>query len=282
MGVAVGLGEFVRPVAVVPVFVIALLVGLMGSDGYAGPVSLAQIALAATILTTATVVGDTLNQVSDIAEDSVHPTKQDRPVPRGSVSPFRVTAYGVLTWLLLIAIAVLLLPELFTLALVLILVFVWLYTFMRGKERLGWNQLALSTPRGAIGFAAAWVVHGSLLSPVLWSLLAVSVPYVILANESRNIGPDREADLAVGVQNITTVYGEGTARIVVLAGLLWPLVPVVALSLWAWSPWFWVLAVPGAIGVVGFRRLSPGALWRTFYLGLALIPVAFALGMFAH
>lgn len=277
-----GIGEFVRPVAIVPVFVIALLVGLMGSGGYAGPFALAQTFLAAGILTTATVVGDSLNQVTDLEEDSVHPTKQDRPVPRGEVSPFRVTAIGVLVWLLLVVIALVFLPNLFALALVLILVFVWLYDFLRWKEKLGLNQLALSTPRGGIGFAAAWVVHGSLYSPILWAMLSVSVPYVLLANEARNIGPDRDADLAAGVQNITTVFGEERARLVVLAGLLWPVVPLLALGLWHSNPFAWILLAPGLVGLWGYRRLVPGALWRVFYVGLALIPLAFALGLFVR
>ena len=272
--------RLVRPVAVVPVFVVALMMSLIAAGAHPGAAAFARGILAAAILSAVTVVGDTLNQVSDVAEDAVHPTKQDRVVPGGEVSPFRTTAYCVLAWLVAVVIGLLLLTPTFVFLLVLVLIFVWLYTFGRWKERLGLNQLALSTPRGALGFAAAWSVNGPIIAHGLWVVLAVTVPYVLMANEVRNLGDDREADLSAGVQNITTVWGEGAGRAVTLAGLLWPVLPLLSLGLYRSNPGAWLLAVPGIAGIVGYRRWPPFRLWAVFYAGLGLIPVVFALGLF--
>jgi len=272
--------RLVRPVAVAPVFVVALTMSLIAAGRHPTEPDVLRGLLAAALLSVVTVVGDTINQVSDVEEDSVHPTKQDRLVPSGAISPFRTTAYAILAWLAACVVAAALLPGEFVVLLLLVLVFVWLYTFMRWKERLGLNQLALSTPRGALGFAAAWVVNGSLFAPALWVVLAITVPYVLLGNEVRNLGDDREADISAGVQNVTTVWGDGAGRAVTLAGMLWPIAPLLALSLWRSNPAAWLLAVPGLVGLVGFRSWRPFRLWIGFYIGLAMVPIVFALGLF--
>ena len=150
--------------------------------------------LAGGLLVVANGLSNLINGLGDWVEDSVHPVKQDRPTVSGAVDPVRILSVAVIGWGAAILVSVLFLPPIFTVLYIVILGFAWMYSYPpRLKARFPANMLAISTPRGALGIAAAWCVLGFFWDPHLWLVLAITVPYVLLANESRNIA-DREAD----------------------------------------------------------------------------------------
>jgi 4-hydroxybenzoate polyprenyltransferase len=271
--------DLLRPVTLFPVLVIALLFGMLGAGRVVWGLSFLDLLLAGGLLVVANGLSNIINGLGDWVEDSVHPTKQERPTVSGALDPSVLLSAAIIGWGAALLLSVVFLPRTFSVLYIAILGFAWVYSYPpRLKSRFPMNMLCIATPRGALGIAAAWSVFGSILDPRLWVVLAVTVPYVLLANESRNI-EDREADAFAGVQTVATIYGERAARVVTWAGFVAPLLVVLGLGLYRADPWLLVVALPLVIVTAtrGWSRWNGKRLWYLFYGGLGLIGVLFFL-----
>jgi 4-hydroxybenzoate polyprenyltransferase len=275
-----GLGGLVRPVALVPVGVVAFLIGALGAGGIPPWPGVLRILLFSAVLVGISLGADTLNQVGDLHQDVLNwqNRKDGRPLPSGDVSPINALSAVVTGWFVALVVSALLLPAVTVVMLLLVVLASWGYSMppVRAKDRFPLNLLYLSAPRGAFGIAAAWTVFGSVWDPRLIELVVVLVPFILMAQSSKDIG-DREADLQTGTQTVATLWGERTARRVVALGLTWPLLAVLLLGMWRWDPWLVLLVWPAALGPPAAMRLRPQAVWAVFYGTLGLVAVLAAL-----
>lgn len=265
--------ELTRPVTLVPVFVISVMFGLVGAHTAGQSPDWYRIVLAACLLVVANAASNMINEIGDQVEDSVNPSKADRPVVSGVVHPMNVLSVAIVSWLVAMIIGALAISSMFASVYGTILLFAFLYTYPpRLKKRFPFNYAAIATPRGGLGIAAAFIVQGTPFSPVLWSILAVTVPFVLFANETRNID-DVEGDTYAGVQTISVVWGEKAGRIVSFIGFALPPVIIAALGLYP-SHWLLFLSlIPPALAAVGIRRWSGKRLWMLFYGSFAFLAI---------
>ena len=271
--------DLLRPVTLIPVLLIAVFFGFLGAGRVVGGVDLLRIIVAGGLLVVANGLSNLVNGLGDWVEDSVHPVKQDRPTVSGAVDPVRILSVAVIGWGAAILVSVLLLPVAFTVLYITILGFAFAYSYPpRLKARFPLNQLAISTPRGALGIAAAWCVLGSFWDPHLWLVLSITVPFVLFANESRNIS-DMEADTYAGVHTIATIYGERASRDVTAVGFVVPAAVVFGLYPYYLLPDPWLaLTLPiGVVGTYGALRWEGPKIWKMFYASFGLIAVLFFL-----
>jgi len=266
----------VRPVALVPVGLIAFLLGVLGAGGFPPWPGVLRLLLFAALLVFVSLGADTLNQVADLHQDVLNwqNRKDERPMPIGLLSPVNALSAVVTGWFIVLVVGALTLPAITVTLLLLVILASWGYSMppVRAKDRFPLNLLFLSSPRGAFGIAAAWTVYGSLWNWHLWSLIVVLVPFILLAQSSKDIG-DREADLETGTATVATLWGEVAARRVTMLGLCWPIAAVGLLSLWIWDPYFLLLSVPAVLGLWGCRRWAPQQVWALFYATLGLVAV---------
>ena len=260
----------------VPVGVIALLIGLLGAGGVPPWPGILRILLFAVLLVCVSLGADALNQVGDLHQDVLNwqNRKDERPLPRGGVSPGNTLSVVVMGWFVVLVVGALFLPAITVVMLLLVVMASWGYSMppIRAKDHFPLNLLFLSGPRGAFGVAAAWTVYGSVFDLRLIELVVVFVPFILLAQSSKDIG-DAPADAEAGTQTVATLWGEKAARRVVMVGLFWPVVAVGALSMWRWDPFLLVLAVPAVVGLWGCMVWRPQSVWKLFYLDLGLIAV---------
>ncbi len=271
--------DLFRPVTLVPVLIIAILFGFLGAGHIVTGPDFLKLLLAGGLLVVANGLSNICNGLGDWIEDSVHPTKQDRPTVSGIIDPTVLMSVVVIGWGAAVFLSVLFLPITFTLIYIVILGFAWMYSYPpRVKARFPLNRRAISTPRGALGIAAAWVVFGSFWSHDLWAILAVTVPYVLFANEARNIS-DMDSDRIAGVRTIATIWGESDCREVAAVGFLIPaLIVFTAFPTYLiHDPWLILTAPLAAIGVYAALHWDGVRVWKLFYLGFALISVLFFL-----
>lgn len=269
--------DLFRPVTLVPVLIVGVVFGFLGAGGWPGYDGFLEILLAGSLMVVANGVSNAVGSVGDLTEDSLHPTKQDRPVAAGLLSPLNVLSVGIIAWLAAVLVSLAFLPRAFSVLYVLIVLFAFSYSFYpRLKDRLFWNNAWIATPRGALGIAAMWSLYGSVYSTELWTVLLVVVPLVFFGNESRNLG-DRTTDLATGVRNITTVFGDTVGRAATYVGFLAPAVIVLSLGLYRSDPFLLLLVVPAVAMAWGCRRWTGETIWLAFYGTFGLVAVLFAL-----
>lgn len=280
-----------RPITLAPLVVLASSFGWLGlynSTGSAG-INLSEfltIVLGAVLLTIANGASNIINQVGDVDEDRLHPTKRFRPIASGALDPNTMFFVSLMIWLVALLIAIVFLSLEFDVAYVLIIIFALMYSAppkYRMKKYLGAGNLVIATPRGAIGIAAAWTLYGSVLAPELWAILLVTTIFVFLANSSKDID-DMGTDVMVGIRNFATVYGPQNARRIALAGFIWPVVPVFALGMWHWDVFLLLVPIIAVIGVYGYYRLTGAQYWVAFYSSYAILGLLFGLSLvpFAH
>ncbi|MBF6555555.1 MAG: UbiA prenyltransferase family protein [Acidimicrobiales bacterium] len=266
----------VRPVALVPVGVVAFLFGALGAGRVPPWPEVLRLVLFAGLLVSVSLGADTLNQVADLHQDVLNwqNRKDQRPMPSGLLSPVNTLSAVVTGWFVVLVVGALTLPATTVVLLLLVVLASWGYSMppIRAKDRFPLNLAYLSAPRGAFGVAAAWTVYGGLLDPHLLALIAALVPFILLAQSSKDIG-DREADLATGTATVATLWGETAARRVTMAGLCWPIAAVGLLSMWRWDPYLLLLAVPAVVGLWGCPRWAPQRVWALFYATLGLVAV---------
>jgi len=269
--------DLVRPATLGPVLVIALVVGIMGAGGWPGDGGFLRLLLAGALMVVANGGSNVVNQLGDMVEDSVHPTKQDRPVVAGLLSPLNLLSATLAMWGLALLVAILLLPAAFAALYLLVLGFAFSYSYPpRLKQSFPLGYLAIATPRGGLGIAAMWSVFGSLSDPRLLPMLAVTVPLVLLGNVSKDI-TDADADRYAGVQTVATLWGENACRAVVAAGFVLPSLTVYLGRLYASDVWLVLVAPLSVLGVVSAALLDGRRLWLVFYLVYSLVVLLFGL-----
>lgn len=257
--------ELLRPVTLVPVLLIALLFGLMGAGGWPGTYGFLRLILAGGLLTLLNGISNIWNQLGDWKEDSVHPTKSARPLVSGRIEPLTAMSVSFLVLLVSIALSTLFLSQLFTLLFVAIAFFAWTYSYWpRMKARFPLNMLWIGTPRGALGIAAAWVVFGTFTDPRLWIILLITVPFVALGNESRNIA-DRASDSFAGVRNVATLWGETASREVAGLGMVWPAIVGFALLPFVPDYWLFLWIIPAGVAIWVIEKWPGERVWLFWY-----------------
>lgn len=268
-----------RPVTLIPVFIIASAFGFAGAVSAHMYPDVPLILLAGALLVVANGASNMVNEIGDQVEDSVNPYKSARPVVSGAVDAMHILSAVLVSWLVAVMVSVLFMPRMFTVLYILIILFAFLYSYPpRLKKRFGINYLAIATPRGALGIAAAFVVQGSIYSHTLWFMLAVTAPFVFMANETRNID-DREADLYAGVQTVSTLYGERAGRWLSLAGFVYPLPVILATGLWVHFPYLFLLVLPTLFVSINIFRWPGRRLWVSFYGYFALLALLLSLSV---
>ncbi len=271
------ISDLFRPVTLIPVLIVAAIFGFLGAGGWPGTAGFLRILLAGSLMVVANGVSNAVGSVGDLGEDSMHPTKQDRPVAAGLLSPMNVLSVGVLVWLVAVIISLIFLPVVFTLLYISIIVFAFSYSFFpRMKDRLIWNNAWIAIPRGALGIVAMWSLYGSIHSTELWTVLAIMVPLVFFGNESRNLS-DRASDLANGVRNITTVFGDENGRMVTYCGFLIPALIVLTRGLYVANPYLLFLTIPAVLMFWGCDHWSGEKIWLAFYGVFGITAILFAL-----
>lgn len=274
-----------RPITLGPLLILAFGFGWMGlrSTGVTG-LSISEfliLVLSAGLLTVSNGASNICDQVGGIEEDALHPKKRFRPIASGHLDPQTMLFVAMIIWLSALIVSIALLPSTFSILYAAIIVFALAYSMppkFRLKRYFFVSNLVISTPRGALGIAAAWSVYGSVHSPELWSIVTVTAPFVFLANSSKDID-DVEADASVGIRNFATVWGPRAARLIAWMGFLWPLVPVFGLSMWEWDRFLLLAPVVPVLGTVAYFRFSGEAMWKTFYGCYAILGILFALSL---
>lgn len=263
-----------RPVTLAPVLVIAVVFGLMGLGHTPTGDQWWHILLAGILLVVANGCSNLVNQTSpmDLTADRENVRTRNRPVASGELEQFTVLSVAVIGWLSSIVVAALFLPAMFVVVDGLVLLFAWVYSWPPyTKKYLGVNMVALATPRGGLGIAAAWVVYGSILSPTLWMMLALTVPLVTFGNSAKDI-EDVVGDRKAGIETLATRWGEGAARLSTVLGVVWPMVVVLAWHMYIANPWLLLYAIPMAVTMVGSLRWRGEKLWsRGFYGTYAML-----------
>jgi 4-hydroxybenzoate polyprenyltransferase len=269
-----------RPKTLIPLLVIGVVFGLAGAHQAGIKPSMAvllHVLLAAWLLTVANFSSNVINEIADAPQDRIHPEKRNRPIVSGQLDPQKWLSIAIIAWGLCTMAALLFLPRLFSILYVAVLGFAWVYSFWpRFKRTFPMNYAVISTPRGALGIAAAWVVYGALGSYALWTILAVTVPYVLLTNETRNID-DAESDRMDGVRTVTVMMGERAGRIMSGAGFVYPSLALLFLGLYGRFPWLILLVFPPLFVLTRLFRWRGRQLWTAFYGYYAVL--ALALGM---
>lgn len=283
--------RLLKPATLVPVIIAASLFSLLSlhfqGANLADPHEYLLPVLVGILLAAVNFASNTIGEIFDRHEDSLHPEKKNRPVASGAIPWESALTLGLMVWGVTAGLAFWIRPMFGTLVL-LILAFAYLYSAppVRFKKRLGVNSVAVATPRGALGVLAAWVAVGG----SLWDY-RVLVPalvfglYILLANESRNLD-DVEADRAVGVRNFTTIYGEQVARRMVSAGAVLPIGVYTLLLYWFHlTPWFLLTAIPACVlcwASVAHKpawswRFTGKQVWLMFYALLGLFALTYTL-----
>ena len=277
MSVITTVRALTRPVTLVPVFIIAAMFGIVGAHAVGQAPDWPRILLAGGLLVVANGASNMINELGDQVEDSASPTKSARPVVSGAVDPMVILSVVIVSWLLALMAAVLFLPRIFTLIYASIVIFALLYSYPpRLKKRFPANYIGIATPRGGLGIAAAFVVQGTFFSPVLWTVMAITVPFVLFANETRNID-DRMADLYADVRTVSVIWGEKAGRWFSLVGFVIPPVLAIAFGLYRRFPWVLLLIPFTAFIAYNIFRWKGTKLWVAYYGYFAFLAVILAL-----
>lgn len=277
MSVFTTVRALIRPVTLFPVFIIAAMFGILGAHVSGQLPDWPRILLAGGLLVIANGASNMINELGDQVEDSASPTKSARPVVSGAVDPMLILSVVLVSWLLSLMAAVVFLPLYFSAIYIVIILFALLYSYPpRLKKRFPWNYAGIATPRGGLGIAAAFVVQGPFLSPVLWTVLAITVPFVLFANETRNID-DRSADLYANVHTVSVLWGEKAGRWFSLIGFAIPPVLAVAFGLYRRFPWVLLLIIPTLFVSFNIFRWPGKKLWVAYYGYYAFLAVILTL-----
>ncbi|MDE1821031.1 MAG: UbiA prenyltransferase family protein [Euryarchaeota archaeon] len=274
-----------RPVTLFPVLVLAVVFSLMGLGHGPDLDQWLHILLAGSLLVVANGCSNLINETSpiDMVADRTNERTKSRPVASGELDASVVQSVGVIGWLLSIVVGALFLPSIFVALDALTLTFAWVYSRPPyGKKYLGPNALNLGVPRGGLGIAAAWVVYGSFFSPGLWTVLAITVPFVTLGNTAKDID-DQAGDMAAGVETVATRWGSEVARFITLIGVVWPLVVMLMWRLYTGNPWLLLYVVPMFVAIGGAFKWKGEKLWsRGFYGTYAVLALLLGLPTLLH
>ena len=232
-----------------------------------------KIPLTVLILVFANYASNVINQVYDREIDMIN--KPYRPIPAGEISVDEASSLAILLTIATIGLAYALIGSLFGTLLSIILAFAWMYSAppLRLRSRLLLSNLALATPRGALGILTAYSAYANPFENHGLLLLALGMAiYVFGGNTFKDI-PDEEGDRRCGVRNFVTVYGRRKAIQISLACVILSY-PFILASLD--NPLFSIPFAAIIIAMVFFGIRHPDlrtktentVLWTLFYLGM--------------
>ena len=198
-----------RPFTLLAPAVGGLLFSYIGFMHNPGPIY--KVFIAALILVFANYTSNVINQIYDREIDKIN--KPYRPIPAGEISVDEAFSLAILLTIATLSLAYTLIGSLFGILLSIILAFAWMYSAppLRLRSRLLLSNLALATPRGALGILTAYSAYANPFENHSLLLLALGMAvYVFGGNTFKDI-PDEEGDKKCGVRNFVTVYGRKTA-----------------------------------------------------------------------
>lgn len=245
-----------------------------------------RILLAMTALAGANFQSNLLNQAWDVAEDTRN--KPNRPIPAGRLTRDQVLGLAGLVSIFVLFVAFLV-GQTFLGLILLITAAAYAYSAppIRTKTRLHWNNLAIATPRGALGVLAAWSVAGSILDPAILALAFILAVLTFGANGSKDLG-DIEGDRAAGVRNWATEYGRKATLWMIYVFVFLTGIYTYAFVQLRMLPFgmsaFSIAAFVGALAIARMKADSIGKggnhpSWTVFYFLLALGIVIFSASM---
>ena len=274
--------RLLRPGTLLPPLCAGLLYGLMGMKVSGLSLTLDVLflgCLSGFVLTCANGLSNICNQIHDRELDRLLPHKRSRPIPSGQVSVDEALSIVVVMMIVTLGLAWFFFPPFYGIILSVILVFTWMYNSppLRLRARLFWSNLAIATPRGALGLIAAYSAFANPLDMrILIPALAFGV-YVFGANTFKDY-EDCEVDKKMSIRNFCTVYGKEKASMIVLPFLFVPFF-IFVLN----EHYIVLLALPLSLlmAVVLAQNLSlerHGVLmWKLFYLEFGLLMFLYAL-----
>jgi len=265
-----------RPFTLVAPAVGGLLFSFMGYMRSGGPIW--KIPLTAFILAVANYASNVINQIYDREIDRIN--KPYRPIPAGEMTVDEASSLAILLTISALAMGFSLIGTAFGIILSVIMLFAWIYSSppLRLRQRLLWSNLAIATPRGALGILAAYSSYSDPLADhgLLVFALGMAV-YVFGGNTFKDI-PDEPGDRALGVRNFVTVYGSRTAVRIALALMAASALPVCAVS-GPYSLPFMAVIVSSWIFAAKRPDVRAGTentvLWTLFYIGMVAAFISF-------
>lgn len=276
--------RLLRPATLVPPLCGGLLFGLMGIKVSGLPLNSEVISLgflSGFLLACTNGISNIMNQIHDRDIDKLLHHKRNRPIPSGDVSIDNALSIAIVLIVILLSLAWFFFPPFYGAVLSVILAFSWMYNSppLRLKTRLFWSNLAIATPRGALGIIVAYSAFADPLdSRILVPALALAI-YVFGVNTFKDY-EDCEADKKMGISNFCTVYGKEKASKIVLPFLY---VPFFVFLLRNATP---ILSLPLSVVMTVIIKRNPelegkGVLmWKLFYLEFALMMLLYAAGEF--
>lgn len=227
-----------------------------------------------------------INQIFDKDIDVVHPKKKNRPIPSGQISSDEAFSLAIVLLIVAIIASLLMFGTFFTLDILLISAFSWIYNAppLRLKKRFFWSNLGISVPRGGLGITCAYSAFSSPFNPIMYVAIIYFALYVFGTNTLKDFA-DAPYDKIAGVRNFVTVWGLEKASMFVGLFTVIPFVfllgaiQFVAISMVSLFPF-------GLSGIMVYLLIKQAdreslegnsLLWVVFYLQFSLMMILFAL-----
>jgi len=267
--------KLLRPSTLLAPFCGGLLFGLMAIKVANLPFSFHTIflgCLSGILLACANAISNITNQVHDRDIDMLLPRKKNRPIPSGRVTVDEALSIIMILSMVTLSLAWYFLSSFYGATLTVILAFSWMYNSppFRLKMKLGWSNLAIATPRGALGIIAAYSAFANPLDTrVLIPALAFGI-YVFGANTFKDF-EDCEGDKKMGVRNFCTVYGKQKASTIIIPFLFIPFFILLATGQTLFFVSVFLSCVMFALLMEDPTLKDRGVLmWKLFYIQFAL------------
>jgi len=261
-----------RPFTLLAPAVGGLLFSCLGYLSNPGPIY--KIFATSLILVFANYTSNVINQIYDREIDRIN--KPHRPIPSGEITVDEASSLAIFLTILTIGMGYALIGTLFGIFLSVIMAFAWMYSAppLRLRAKLFWSNLAIATPRGALGILAAYSAYANpFVNTTLLAFALAMAMYVFGGNTFKDL-PDEPGDKAMGVRNFVTVYGREAAMVIAYTFIAFS-TPFMYIALSQdLSNFFPFLCVIIAMLLFGAKRpnlktkTENTILWMLFYLGM--------------
>ena len=148
---------------------------------------------------------NTLNQVYDLAIDTIN--KPYRPLPQGLVSASEARILACSAYLVALIVAIAIRPW-FAVWVGILIIITILYSLppFRLKDRLWVANLSVAFARGCLGYVAAWSIFGNPFHPLPWVVGMIMAIFLIGAITCKDF-TDIKGDKEHGARTLPVVYG---------------------------------------------------------------------------
>jgi len=220
-----GFIDLIRPFTLLaPIIVsICIMIASFIYNGYDKISSLFwfNIILASISLAFLNAASNTLNQITDLKTDKI--SKPYRSIPRGDIKIFEASIISVLLYSISFALSIFISP-IFCIFVTLIIFFTVTYSIPpRLKDKLYFNMLWVSIPRGLLGILASWSVFGTIMHPLPIIIAVIAMVYLIGGSITKDI-TDAKADKKTGTITLVNTYGIRNAAMIALPFMIFPFV----------------------------------------------------------